>query len=88
MRYEPRSAIISLKVGDLEQTFAAGRALFDRGFYAQSATYPAVPIQGGLLRVQINANHPVAAVDGLLAAVEQVWKELRLPLRRRAVTAP
>lgn len=82
------SAIISLKVGDLEQTFAAGRALFDRGFYAQSATYPAVPIHGGLLRVQINANHPMAAVDGLLAAVEQVWKELRLPLRRTAVKAP
>lgn len=81
------SAIISLKVGDLEQTFNAGRALFDRGFYAQSATYPAVPIHGGLLRVQINANHPMEAVDGLLAAVEQVWKEWKLPTRRRAVAA-
>ena len=82
------SAIISLVVGDLEKTFAAGRQLFDRGFYAQSATYPAVPIHGGLLRVQINANHPLEAVDGLLNAIADLWKEARLPVRRRAVVSP
>ena len=75
-------------VGDLEKTFAAGRQLFDRGFYAQSATYPAVPIHGGLLRVQINANHPLEAVDGLLNAIADLWKEARLPVRRRAVVSP
>lgn len=82
------SAIISLVVGDLEKTFAAGRQLFDRGFYAQSATYPAVPIHGGLLRVQINANHPLEAVDGLLNAIADLWKEARLPVRRRAAVSP
>ncbi|MFM8733839.1 MAG: aminotransferase class I/II-fold pyridoxal phosphate-dependent enzyme [Pirellulales bacterium] len=76
------AAIVSLVVGDLERTLAAGRALFDRGYYAQSATYPAVPIHGGLLRVQINANHPLEAIDGLLGAVEDVWREARLPIRR------
>ncbi|MFM7413050.1 MAG: aminotransferase class I/II-fold pyridoxal phosphate-dependent enzyme [Planctomycetota bacterium] len=81
------SAIVSLKVGDMEKTFAAGRALFDRGYYVQSATYPAVPIQGGLLRVQINANHPPESIDGLLGAVAEVWKAARLPTRRQAVAA-
>jgi 7-keto-8-aminopelargonate synthetase-like enzyme len=71
----------------MEKTFAAGRQLFDRGFYAQSATYPAVPIHGGLLRVQINAIHPLEAIDGLLNAVEDVWKHSRLPRRRRAVSS-
>ena len=77
------AAIVSLVVGDLEKTLGVGRAIFDRGFYAQSATYPAVPIHGGLLRVQINANHPLAAIDGLLGAIEEVWRDKRLPTRRR-----
>ena len=81
------AAIVSLKVGDLDKTFAAGRALFDRGYYVQSATYPAVPIHGGLLRVQINANHPLQAIDGLLAALSDVWKQARLPVLRRPVAA-
>ena len=80
------SAIISLVVGDMEKTFAAGRQLFDRGYYAQSATYPAVPIHGGLLRVQINAIHPLEAIDGLLRAIEDVWQHARLPRRRRTLT--
>jgi len=78
------SAIVSLVVGDIEKTLDAGRRLFDRGYYAQSATYPAVPIHGGLLRVQINANHPRAAIDGLLEAIADVWRDTRLPLRPRA----
>jgi len=63
------SAIVSLVVGDIEKTFNAGRWLFDRGYYVQSATYPAVPIYGGLLRIQVNANHPLEAIDGLLEAI-------------------
>jgi glycine C-acetyltransferase len=75
------AAIVSLVVGDLEKTLDVGRRLFDRGYYAQSATYPAVPIHGGLLRVQINANHPLEAIDGFLNAIADVWRETRLPLR-------
>ena len=78
------SAIVSLVVGDIEKTFHAGRSLFDRGFYAQSATYPAVPIHAGMLRVQINANHPLEAIDGLLNALGDIWQESRLPRRGRA----
>ena len=80
------SAIVSLVVGDLEKTFQTGRSLFDRGFYAQSATYPAVPIHAGMLRVQINANHPLEAIDGLLNSLADVWQESRLPRRGRAVS--
>ena len=41
------AAIVSVVVGDIEKTFAAGKSLFDRGFYVQSPIYPAVPINGG-----------------------------------------
>lgn len=78
------AAIISVVVGDIEKTFAAGKSLFDRGYYAQSATYPAVPINGGLLRIQINANHSAEAVDGLLNALGDVAREVGIPLRKRA----
>jgi hypothetical protein len=55
--------------------------LFDRGYYLQSATYPAVPIHGGLLRIQINANHSIEAIDGLLNAIADVSREVRMPRR-------
>lgn len=78
------AAIVSVIIGDIEKTFAAGKSLFDRGYYAQSATYPAVPINGGLLRIQINANHPTAAIDGLLSALADVAREVNIPLRPRS----
>lgn len=77
------AAIVSVVVGDIEKTFTAGRALFDRGYYVQSATYPAVPINGGLLRIQVNANHPLEAIDGLLNALTDVAREVKMPLRPR-----
>ncbi len=72
------SAILSVLIGDIEQTLAAGKWLFDRGFYVQSATFPAVPINGGLLRIQVNANHTLEAVDGLLEAFADMKSHLRL----------
>ncbi len=61
--------IVSVTIGDIERTLEAGKWLFDRGFYVQSATFPAVPINSGLLRVQVNANHSVEMIDGLVGAM-------------------
>ncbi len=60
--------IVAARIGDIEDTLVAGRWLFDRGYYVPSVTYPAVPINGGLLRIQVNANHSAEAIDGLLNA--------------------
>ena len=68
--------IISILVGELERTLKAGYRLFEKGYYVQSVGYPAVPINGGVLRVQINANHTPEAIDGLLRAVAEVRDEL------------
>lgn len=75
-------AIVSVVVGDIEQTFFAGKWLFDRGFYVQSATYPAVPINEGLLRIQVNANHEDEDIDRLLAQFAEMRSVLNLPVRK------
>jgi 7-keto-8-aminopelargonate synthetase-like enzyme len=77
--------IVSVVIGEMEQTLLAGKWLFDRGFYVQSATYPAVPLNAGLLRILVNANHSDEALDGLLAALGEMKEHFKLG--RQAVSA-
>jgi 7-keto-8-aminopelargonate synthetase-like enzyme len=71
--------IISVLVGDEADTLNAGRFLFERGYYVQSVTFPAVPYHAGVLRIQINANHLSASIDGLVAALADLQRVIRLP---------
>jgi 7-keto-8-aminopelargonate synthetase-like enzyme len=71
--------IISILVGDEGDTLSAGNFLFERGYYVQSVTFPAVPYHGGVLRVQINANHRPESVRGLVEAFAAVQKKIALP---------
>jgi glycine C-acetyltransferase len=73
------SPIISVLVGDEEATFSAGKFLFDRGYYVQSVTFPAVRYHAGVLRIQVNSNHSAAAIDGLLAAVRDLCLVVAMP---------
>jgi len=65
-------AIASIVVGDELATLKAGRALFDRGYFVQSVVFPGVPHHGGVLRVQINANHRTESVTGLVSALGEL----------------
>lgn len=80
--------IVSVLVGDEGDTLNAGMFLFERGYYVQSVTFPAVPYHGGVLRVQVNANHRPESVDGLLDAFQSLKQHIPLPgpeqLRRAA----
>jgi len=71
--------IISILVGDEADTLQAGSILFQQGFYVQSVTFPAVPYHGGVLRVQINANHLAESIEGLLNAFEALQRSIPLP---------
>jgi 7-keto-8-aminopelargonate synthetase-like enzyme len=71
--------IVSVLVGEEETTLRAGRFLFDRGYYVQSVVFPAVGHGAGVLRIQVNANHPPEAIDGLLAALGELKHALGLP---------
>ncbi len=71
--------ILSVLVGDEADTLTAGRFLFDRGYYVQSVTFPAVPYHAGVLRIQANANHTDEAIDGLLGALEALLGVVPMP---------
>jgi 7-keto-8-aminopelargonate synthetase-like enzyme len=74
-----RTPIVSVRTGEEEVTYRAGKFLFDRGYYVQSVTFPAVPHRAGVLRVQVNANHEPAQIDGLLAAAGELKRALPIP---------
>lgn len=71
--------IVSVLVGGEEETLNAGHFLFQQGYYVQSVTFPAVPYHAGVIRVQVNANHSVQAIDGLLNAFAALKEIMPLP---------
>jgi 7-keto-8-aminopelargonate synthetase-like enzyme len=71
--------IVSVLAGDEEDTLKAGNFLFERGFYVQSVTFPAVPYHAGVLRIQVNANHTAESIDGLVAAFAALQRVVPLP---------
>jgi 7-keto-8-aminopelargonate synthetase-like enzyme len=78
-----QTPIVSVLVGDEEDTLRAGNFLFERGYYVQSVAFPAVPYHAGVLRIQINANHPPEAIDGLLDAIADLSRTISLPAMSR-----
>jgi 7-keto-8-aminopelargonate synthetase-like enzyme len=74
-----QTPILSVLVGDEENTLHAGQLLFEQGYYVQSVTFPAVPYHAGVLRLQINANHRAHSIDGLLAAFAKLRQAIPLP---------
>jgi 7-keto-8-aminopelargonate synthetase-like enzyme len=77
------SPIISILIGDEDRTMLAGRFLFDRGYYVQSVAFPAVPYHAGVLRIQANANHTPAQVEGLLGALGEMSREFAPALKAK-----
>ncbi len=73
--------ILSVRIGDEAKTLQAGKFLFDRGHYVQSVLFPAVPYRGGVLRIQCNANHDDAQVDGLVRAFADLAVAFKLTRR-------
>lgn len=74
-----QTAIVSILIGDEDITLQAGKFLFEKGYYVQSVTFPAVPYHAGVLRIQVNANHPPAAIDGLVAALADLQRHYVVP---------
>ena len=70
---------MSVLVGDEADTLNAGNFLFEKGYYVQSVTFPAVPYHAGVLRIQVNANHRSEAITGLLDAIAALRQLIELP---------
>jgi glycine C-acetyltransferase len=75
-----QTPIVTVLVGDEEDTLNAGNFLFENGYYVQSVTFPAVPYHAGVLRIQVNANHSTEAVAGLLDAMSALSRKIPLPV--------
>jgi 7-keto-8-aminopelargonate synthetase-like enzyme len=71
--------IVSVLAGDEEDTLNAGQFLFEKGYYVQSVTFPAVPYHAGVLRIQVNANHLPESIDGLTDAMRALKQVIKLP---------
>jgi glycine C-acetyltransferase len=74
-----QTPIVSVLIGDEADTLNAGNILFERGYYVQSVTFPAVPYHAGVLRIQVNANHRSEAIGGLVAAFAKLQQTVKLP---------
>jgi 7-keto-8-aminopelargonate synthetase-like enzyme len=59
-------------IGDEEDALRAGKDLYDLGYYVQSVTFPAVEYHKAVLRIQVNSNHRMQDIDGLVRAVAEV----------------
>ena len=79
--------IVSVLIGGEEATLKAGKFLYDRGYYVQSVVFPAVPHGAGVLRMQVNANHAPAQLDGLLDALAALKVATAVPEPTAVVAA-
>jgi 8-amino-7-oxononanoate synthase len=68
--------IFPVVLGTEERALAASRALRARGFFVRAIRPPTVPRGTSRLRVALTAGHVPAQVDGFLAALEEVVREL------------
>ena len=76
--------IVSVLAGDEEDTLNGGQFLFEKGYYVQSVTFPAVPYHAGVLRIQVNANHLTESITGLLKAMKALQGVIKLPTAETA----
>ena len=73
------TAIVAILVGGEENTLRAGKWSFDRGNSVQSVLFPAVPLGSSMLRVQVNANYSLEAIDCLPDTLADLKRAIPFP---------
>jgi 8-amino-7-oxononanoate synthase len=72
------SPILSIVIGDDENTFLFNRMLFDEGVFVNPVIPPAVPEGKSLLRTSYMATHTEEDMDLILGAFRRVGERLRI----------
>ena len=63
-------AIVTIPTGSEFATMHAWRLLFNRGVYCNAVIAPAVPVDGGLLRLSVMRTHSDELIDTAVAAFD------------------
>jgi 5-aminolevulinate synthase len=80
--------IVPVLVGDPERCKQATDLLLaEHGIYIQPINYPTVPKGSERLRITPTPYHEDALIDALAEALVEVWQQLDLPLKDRALAA-
>lgn len=71
-----QTPVVPVLIGQLEQTFAFWKELFDAGVFTNPVTPPAVPENSCRLRISLMATHTDEQVDFVLDAFARVGKRM------------
>ena len=80
--------IVPVFVGDPERCKQASDLLLtEHGIYIQPINYPTVPKDKERLRITPSPYHDDGLIDTLAEALVDVWHQLNLPFKERALAA-
>ncbi|WP_280956332.1 aminotransferase class I/II-fold pyridoxal phosphate-dependent enzyme [Belliella baltica] len=68
----PTSAIIPVKIGDINKTLLVGKLLLEKGIHANPIMYPAVAKKDARIRFNLTANHELDHLDKAVMALIQI----------------
>ncbi len=68
--------IIPVVLGENGRTMAVCEALLERGYYAQGIRHPSVPRGHARLRITPMATHDESEIDGLVAAIADLYSQI------------
>jgi glycine C-acetyltransferase len=72
------SAVIPVKVGDIQKTLEAGRLLLKAGVYTNPIMYPAVSKKNARIRMNVMATHNREHLDKVLTAFKEIDEILKI----------
>jgi len=72
------SAIIPVKIGDVQKNCEAGKLLLENGIYTNPIMYPAVSLKDARIRMSVMATHTKEHIDKSLNIFDYVNKKLQI----------
>lgn len=74
------SAIIPVKIGDVQKNCEAGKLLLENGIYTNPIMYPAVSLKDSRIRMSVMATHTKEHIDKSLNIFDYVNKKLQIAM--------